>query len=222
MTVNLERLNKFLAISYDTIYHEPDTPNFHNKLIDQIYQELIVPMNLDKQAAILDIGCGSGYFLNLLKKDEFTNAVGITLDDEDLEKCNSVFQVNAVKSDFTFTEFESNSFDFVWCRQSIEHSVWPFFTLLEINRLLKDKAKVYIEVPATDTSRENEANPNHYSVMGKKMWMELFKRAGFNINFENTFTFTMSEQISDSISVDHTESFYLFVLEKAKDFNLGN
>jgi len=216
--INLERLEKFLAISYDSIYHEPDTPNFHNKLIDQIYTEIVEPMNLAKSSAILDMGCGSGYFLSLLKKNGFTEAIGITMDDQDLEKCANDYQVKAVKSDFTFSEFDNASFDFVWCRQSIEHSVWPFFTLLEINRLLKLNGKTYIEVPAPDTTRENEANPNHYSVMGKKMWMELFKRAGFNIVIENTFTFTMSDVISDTITVDHKESFFIFLLEKTKEY----
>jgi SAM-dependent methyltransferase len=220
--INLPRLNKFLDISYKTIYHEPDTPNFHNKLIDQIYNEIIAPMNLPKDVHIMDLGCGSGYFLSLLKNDSFTNTVGITMDDQDLVICKNQYQVNAIKSDFTFTDFENNSFDFIWCRQALEHSVWPYFTLLEINRLLQLGGKAYIEVPGPDTTRENEANPNHFSVLGKKMWLELFKRAGFDIEFENTFTFTMSDQISDTITIDHSENFFIFIIKKAKMLDLGN
>ena len=54
------------------------------------------------------------------------------------------------------------------------------------------------------------------------MWLELFKRAGFEIEFENTFTFTMSDQISDTITIDHTENFFVFIIKKAKMLDLGN
>ena len=216
MTVKLDRLDRFLKIAYDTVYHEPNTPNFHDPLIKQIYDDILSKMNMPEDYAILDVGCGSGYFLSLLKQEGFTNALGITYDAKDLEECK-LLEVNASISDFTFTDFADNQFDFVWCRQAIEHSTWPFFTLLEFNRILKKGHKAYIEVPAPDTSRLHEANENHFAVMGEKMWIELFKRAGFSVDFNEAFEFGMTEAISHGIYVNHTEKFFIFMLTKEKD-----
>ncbi len=80
--------------------------------------------------------------------------------------------------DQSFLDFEDESFDFIWCRHCIEHSVFPYFTLSEIFRVLKSKGYLYIEVPAPETSCKHQANKNHYSVLGKQMWLELFKRTG--------------------------------------------
>lgn len=213
--IDVEKLNKFLEISYQTIYHEPDTPHFHNVLMDQIYRDVISKYNFPKDFKILDLGCGAGYFLSKLQSEGFTAAEGITADKKDLECCNDL-AVNASLGDFTFTKYEDNSLDFVWCRQALEHSVWPYFTLLEINRILKFGQRAYIEVPAPDTSRFNEGNQNHFSVLGRKMWVELFKRAGFAVEINELFEFTMTDKVSEEISIDHTEQFYIFMLLKTE------
>lgn len=213
--IDSEKLEKYLKLSYNTIYHEPDTPDFHNKLIDQIYDDIISKYAIPKDSKILDLGCGAGYFLSKLAAEGFTNAEGITADKTDLACCAGI-GVNAKIGDFTFTDYEDNSIDFLWCRQALEHSVWPYFTLLEINRILKFGQRAYIEVPAPDTSRFNEGNPNHFSVMGRKMWAELFKRAGFAVEFNEVFEFTMTDKVSDTIMIDHKEQFYLFMILKTE------
>ena len=81
--------------------------------------------------------------------------------------------------DFAFLEFPDESFDLVWCRHAIEHSLFPFFTLAELHRVLKPGGVLYLEVPAPDTSCRHQTNPNHYSVLGKSMWVELIRRVGF-------------------------------------------
>lgn len=68
----------------------------------------------------------------------------------------------------------------IWARHSLEHVINPFETLLAFKRLLDigGGGYVYIEVPAPDTACEHENNPNHYSVLGDKMWKSLFEKAG--------------------------------------------
>jgi len=83
--------------------------------------------------------------------------------------------------DQSFLNFPDQAFEFIWCRHCLEHSIFPYFTLCEFFRLLKTKGYLYIEVPAPDTSCHHERNQNHYSVLGKSMWIELIKRSGFNV-----------------------------------------
>ena len=80
--------------------------------------------------------------------------------------------------DQSFLEFADNYFDFVWCRHCLEHSIFPYFTLQEISRVIKPEGYLYIEVPVPDTSCQNQTNKNNYSVLGKSMWLDLIKRSG--------------------------------------------
>lgn len=214
--IDHERLEKYMGVVYNTIYHEPDTPNFHNTLMDMTWDQLLSKINLAKETKILDVGCGSGYFLSKLKENGYTNINGITMDDTDIEQCKKLYDIDVAKSDFTFTDFEDNSIEFLHCRQALEHSVWPFLTLLEFNRILEKGKMAYIDVPAPDTTRNNEVNENHFSVLGKKMWIELFKKAGFSLTFESTFQFDMNDNVSPDVTLKHTEQFYLFLITKER------
>ena len=79
--------------------------------------------------------------------------------------------------DQSFLEFADNYFDFVWCRHCLEHSIFPYFTLQEISRVIKPEGYLYIEVPVPDTSCQNQTNKNNYSVLGKSMCLDLIKRS---------------------------------------------
>ena len=75
------------------------------------------------------------------------------------------------------------SIDFIWCRHALEHSPYPLFTLFEFHRVLKPNGQVFIEVPAPGNERAyiHEFNPNHYSILGDRMWQGLFIKANFEL-----------------------------------------
>ena len=83
--------------------------------------------------------------------------------------------------DQSFLDFDDETFHFIWCRHCIEHSIFPYFTLSELFRVLIPGAHLYIEVPAPDTNCKHQTNKNHYCVMGKSMWADLIIRTGFNL-----------------------------------------
>ena len=136
-------------------------------------------ISLPPAAKILDIGCGQGVALEIFKKHGFA-PIGITLNNEDVAICQQkgyeVYQM-----DQSFLDFADDYFDFVWCRHCLEHSIFPYFTLQEIYRVIKNEGYLYIEVPAPDTSCRHQTNKNYYSVLGKSMWLDLIKRSGFEI-----------------------------------------
>ena len=210
-----EKFKRFIQIVQDTVYHEPETPNFHNKIIDSVINDIIKPLDLPTDSKILDVGCGSGYFMRAMRELGYDNTLGITLNDEDIAECNKD-GLNTFKSDFTFINLPNDTADFIWCRHSLEHSVFPFFTLLEYNRLLKNGHQMYVEVPAERTDRRHEENGNHYSIMGNEMWANLFLKAGFDIEYIKQFVFDLTDD-QNGTPVQQTERFYLCLLTKRVD-----
>lgn len=177
-TTDIQKLENFLKkIKLDT-YPEPISA-LHTNITRQMFKLFIDKYQLPPQAKILDIGCGQGVALEMFTKNGF-EPIGITLNPKDLAVCRQQgYQV--LEMDQSFLDFEDESFDFVWCRHCIEHSIFPYFTLSEIYRVIKPLGYLYIEVPMPETSCKHQANQNHYSVLGKPMWLELVKRTGFKI-----------------------------------------
>jgi SAM-dependent methyltransferase len=169
------RLDAFLERLRADIYPEPPS-GVHSAISQQMFAELSKHFPQAAGAKVLDVGCGQGVALEIFR-DAGLDPLGITLG-ADAEVCRQK-GLNVREMDFAFLDFPDASFDLVWCRHAIEHSVFPFFTLSELHRLLKPGGVLYLEVPAPDTSCAHQTNPNHYSVLGRSMWLDLIRRVGF-------------------------------------------
>lgn len=176
--LKVAKLEKFLKKITNDTYPEPVSEphlSITKQMFDYFNNKFLLPSN----SKILDVGCGQGLALELFTKKGFV-PIGITVNSEDLSICKQR-GYEVYKMDQSFLDFDDNSFHFIWCRHCIEHSIFPYFTLSEFSRVLKPKGYLYIEVPAPDTDCRHQTNDNHYSVLGKSMWMELMKRTGFHI-----------------------------------------
>jgi SAM-dependent methyltransferase len=176
-------------------------------------------LNLDKDALIMDMGCGPGYFLDEMKARGYTNLVGVTLSPEDTRICTEKGH-NIKAYDMSFIPqadgFYDESVDFIFCRHAMEHSPYPIITLAEYNRLLKLKGKFYMEVPAPDSDRRHEYNSNHYSVLGLRQWDALLQRAGFSSDSCNTLEFDIEIPKEDGAEekVQMKEKYFIFMANK--------
>jgi len=174
---NLERLKSFLKNLQSDIYPEiPGEP--HLTITRQMIERLLTMEGVQSGQQVLDVGCGQGLAMRQFIQ-EGLNPTGIALG-EDVQICQKE-GLNVLEMDQSFLDFADSTFDIIWCRHALEHSVFPFFTLTELHRLLTGSGILYVEVPAPDTSCHHETNLNHYSVLGKSMWVSLFERAGFAI-----------------------------------------
>jgi SAM-dependent methyltransferase len=180
------RLDAFLQKLRGDIYPEPPSL-VHAEISRKMFESLCALYPQAPGAKVLDVGCGQGVALEIFR-DAGLDPLGITLG-PDAEVCRQK-GLNVREMDFAFLDFPDESFDLVWCRHAIEHSVFPFFTLTELHRLLKPGGVLFLEVPAPDTSCRHQTNQNHYSVLGKSMWIDLIRRSGFpgtqvaDINFQ--------------------------------------
>lgn len=167
----------------------PETPMLqHTEISEQVLESFMTQFGLKQDARILDIGCGQGPALDFLCRRGYSSAIGITLNDEDVRICREKGH-DVRKMDQSFLEFPDESFDFVWARHVIEHSIFPYFTLTEFTRVLAPGGILYLEVPAPETPCHHETNTNHYSVLGRSAWTSLLERCGMVIEHEGRYTF---------------------------------
>lgn len=174
----IQKLEDFLDYIESQTYPEP-VSQVHDAISGQMLDRLLSQYQFPERCKVLDVGCGQGVALEKFKAQGFI-ATGITLNQQDVDTCVEK-GFNVSKSDQSFLEFEDNSFDLVWNRHCIEHSIFPFFTLHGLFRVLRKGGLLYLEVPAPDTSARHQTNPNHYSVMQQSMWIELITRTGFTL-----------------------------------------
>jgi len=151
---------------------------------------------------VLDVGCGQGMALERMIAKGL-DPVGITLG-EDYRICAEK-KLPVLEMDLNLMEFPAESFDGVWCRHALEHSIAPYFVIRRLWQFLKAGGLCYVEVPAPDTACHHEANENHYSVLTSSMWQSLFARAKFRLLETRTISFN---------TPSGEDSYYAFFLRK--------
>lgn len=218
--IKLKFYNEWLYTAH--IYDEGESP-FHAQLTKQVVETYIDPLNLPKDAHILDLGCGPGYFLDAMKEREYTNLIGVTLSPGDIALCEGKGHT-IKKYDLSFLPqkdgYYDESVDFIFLRHALEHSPYPIFSLMEYNRILKQGAKIYIEVPAPDCDRQHEYNLNHYSILGSNQLGALLQRCGFNIDQFNNLEFDLNMPNPEGEPTKMTEKYYCIVATKARPLDI--
>lgn len=184
----LARLVSFIDKIESETY--PEAPSqIHSEITSKILDILLPQYHIHQNARILDIGCGQGPALDIFRDKGYVSTIGITLNDEDVNICLQKGH-DVRKMDQSFLVFPDSSFDFIWARHVIEHSIFPYFTLKEFARVMAPGGVLYLEVPAPETSCHHEINPNHYSVFGRSSWASLIGRSGFTVNDQTKYSFT--------------------------------
>jgi SAM-dependent methyltransferase len=191
--MDYKKFQEYEQRALSTVYEE-GRDSFHNDLIPVLATTYLAKLEIDKNACILDIGCGPGQFMQSAAALGYTNTLGVTLSPEDLQACQDQ-NFETLSTDMSDLPLEDASVDFIWCRHALEHSPYPLFTLFEFARVLKCNCKMYVEVPAPDNERVmlGEYNPNHYSVLGENMWTALFMKAGFEILSTEGYSIDISQ-----------------------------
>ena len=103
--------------------------NFQNYLIEVISRY--------KPDSILDVGCGAGHVIKLIKeKDRNAKVVGMDIDNNALNeaKANNI-DVEFIFGDIYSLPFDDNSFDLVICSEVLEHLNKPTIAMNELTRV---------------------------------------------------------------------------------------
>lgn len=222
-TLDLLKLKLYNEWLYTAHIYDEGTSPMHERLTEDLIQKYIDPLNIPKDAKILDLGCGPGYFLDGMAKRNYTDVTGVTLSPGDIALCES--KGHAVKPyDLSFLPqkdgFHDESVDFIYLRHALEHSPYPIFSLIEYNRVLKQGSKIYIEVPAPDCERKHEWNLNHYSILGEQQLAALLVRTGFNIDTFEKLEFDVGGTTENGEPFSAKEVFYCVIATKQRPLDI--
>lgn len=221
--LDLVKLKFYNEWIYTQISALSESSNFNKEVTEVVVKKYIDPLNLDKDSLILDMGCGSGYFLDEMKSRDYKRLLGITLCDGDINICNQKGHV-VKKYDMSFIPqkdgFHDESVDFIFARQSLAHSPYPIFTLIEFNRLLKQGSYLYIEIPSPDSQRRHEYNLNHYSVLGTNQLNALLVRTGFRVEVFEQIDFSYEVTDSENSKTTVVEKFHCILARKQQPLDI--
>lgn len=102
-----------------------------------------------KTGNILDIGCGTGEFLNVCKNAKW-NCIGIEPDDDAREMGKNNYSLD-VRPELEINNLASESFDIITMWHVLEHVPDLNQRILDLKRLLKPKGIIIIAVPNCDS-----------------------------------------------------------------------
>lgn len=207
------RFNEFREWCRTHVYSEPDT-QLHTSVMDKVIPKLVRDTSLTNSQSILDVGCGQGYAMQKFVELGCTNIQGITLSEEDV-KASQDRGFICTQQDMSFTDFDDETFDFLFVRHALEHSPYPLLTLKEFHRLLNKGGGAYIEMPSPKCDRVLETYDNHYSIMGPRQWKELMQRAGFTIADIGELSFEISAPQIDGSTWKGNEVYEYYLLKKS-------
>jgi len=99
-----------------------------------------------KPGRILDIGCGRGLFLNVMRNGGW-DAVGTELNKETASYATKVYGLEVLTGDLIKHKLDEQSLDAININQVLEHLKNPNEVLLECRRLLRRGGLLLISVP---------------------------------------------------------------------------
>lgn len=105
---------------------------------------------LDKNANILEIGCGNGFFMDELYKRGYKNIYGVEPGKKSVDKASRKIKKNIRINIFKKGLFAPKRFDLVLSFHTLDHVVDLSAFLKEVNAVLKKGGKLFFVVHDTD------------------------------------------------------------------------
>lgn len=114
----------------------------------RLFGRLVAEFGVSAEAKILDIGTSTGTNLRLLKELGFAHVEGLDNSETAIAFCKTKGLGQVKLGDVCALPFQSDSFDFVFATDIIEHVDDDAQALAEILRVLRPGGRVLITVPA--------------------------------------------------------------------------
>ncbi|MDP2924023.1 MAG: methyltransferase domain-containing protein [Candidatus Omnitrophota bacterium] len=137
---------------------------------------------------ILDIGCGTGYFLKMAKEAGW-NAFGIETSDFAVNYARNKLGLNIYKGYITESDLPKNYFDVITINHVLEHVVDPISFLKSAYELLKEDGLLVVAVPNIESGSARKMGEEwpaliphiHLYHFSKEVLSREIKKSGFEV-----------------------------------------
>ncbi len=110
--------SRYISTHFGKIHDNDNDFSLHYRYFRKNY---LKHLPADKNAKIVDLGCGMGHFLNFLVKEKYCNYTGIDASEENIDFCRKN-NFNAVLGDiFEFLKDTKETYDVIVLNDIIEH-----------------------------------------------------------------------------------------------------
>ncbi|MCU0442999.1 MAG: class I SAM-dependent methyltransferase [Bacteroidia bacterium] len=157
--------------------------------------EIVPLLSNNKQATILDIGCGFGSFLSAAKQAGYTNTIGIDTSAEQVDIAHQLGITEVVQEDaFTYLQKYPNHFDTITALDVLEHFTKDEAVSLlhHVLNALKPGGKLILRTPNADSPMSSVylfGDFTHELILNASSAHQLLVTCGFqNIHIQKAFT----------------------------------
>jgi 2-polyprenyl-3-methyl-5-hydroxy-6-metoxy-1,4-benzoquinol methylase len=148
---NQEKLDTFYKDEYLKKYYKDGKDrilfNFNDKMPYQVIRKERIRDYIKDDSKVLDVGCGSGYFLESIREN-VAKVAGVEKNNEERDFVNDYLKIPCYKNYTTINE----KYDVIVLNQVLEHVYNPSLLLRNLTTVLSDEGVFVIEVP-------NASNP---------------------------------------------------------------
>lgn len=124
--------------------------NFRVELDNKNSSWSIIYDKIDNNSAVLDVGCSSGYFGDILIKDKGCVVDGVEVDTADAaiakKICRNVYTDSIESDGFPWGDI-TQKYDYILFIDVLEHLLQPHEVLRKVARLLKPSGKIIFSIP---------------------------------------------------------------------------
>ena len=181
-----------MEATYERKYHQLEKQHWwfvgRRAIIAQLLKK--VP----KGAQLLEIGCSSGIFLQLLKQKGYNHVTGIDISKQAIANCKRQRLQSVSVMDGAQTKFKTSQFDVIIASDVLEHIKQDTKALKEWKRILKPNGLLIVFVPAFPLLwSQHDVHNQHCRRYTKTTLRQLLSQAGFSsslrISYWNTLLF---------------------------------
>ena len=174
-------------VKYDKKYQNDQSNSLtFQKNMNFVYK--ILKENFPKKSNLVEVGCGKGAFLSIVKKDNYFNYKGFDETYEGKDKNIHARKLNAKEKIFA---------DIIVLRHTLEHIDSPLKFLNFLKKIFPENSSIFIEVPQFEWIVKNKVlfdfTYEHVNYFTSKSLRSLFSKTKLHGNiFKNQYQFCIA------------------------------
>ena len=125
------------------------------------------------------MGAGDGLEVKLLKDAGVSFVHGVSFYEEEFKNVGELGVKDYMhQADIHDLPFKDNTYDFVFSKETLEHTIAPHIALYEINRVMKTDARFIHMIPS---GAKKQMEWYHYFCLDPWQWIDVFHKCHFEV-----------------------------------------